>query len=477
MSRINTNVSSLVAQKTLRKTGTELHTALSRLSTGLRINSGKDDPAGMIASENLRRDIISARGAIANSERAGQMIATADSALGQVSNLLNDIRGLVVEASNRGVISSEQVAANQLQVDSSLEAIDRIAQTTTFQGRPLLNGALDFQYTPAGVNGTGLDTVSEMRIYKATLGDSGSVDIEAIINSPATQALLSVGPNGFNNGALNDSVVFKVSGRDGSEVLTFQAGASVDDIVAAVNLVSDVTGVAASNNNGTLEFSTSDYGTKSFVDLEVITEGSLGTFDDNTSARRVSGTDVDATVNGLQARGDGNKLYVNSSNLNLEILVEANSTAALEFQINGGGAIFQLGPSVLSNQQIRIGIQSLHTGQLGGRTGRLYELRSGNPRELSADITNAAKIVDEVVYNVAQLRGRLGALQRATIDANVESLSELLTNLNEAESSIRDADFAAETASLTRAQVLTQSGTAVLAIANQSPQNVLALLQ
>jgi len=85
--------------------------------------------------------------------------------------------------------------------------------------------------------------------------------------------------------------------------------------------------------------------------------------------------------------------------------------------------------------------------------------------------------VDEVIQTVSQLRGRLGALQRATIDANVESLNELLNNLTEAESSIRDADFAAETAALTRAQVLTQSGTAVLGIANQAPQNVLALLQ
>lgn len=477
MTRINTNVSSLIAQQTLRKTGTQLHTALSRLSTGMRINSGKDDPAGLIASENLRRDIISAKGAISNSERAGQMIATADSALGQVSNLLNDIRGLVVEASNRGVISDEQVAANQLQIDSSLEAVDRIAQTTTFQGRSLLNGVLDFQYTPAGTNGAGLDTVVDLRIHKATLGASGTIDIEAIINNPATQALLTVGPNGFNNGALNDSVVFKIGGRDGSEVFTFQSGASVNDIVAAVNLVTDVTGVTATNNNGTLELNTSDYGTRSFVDLEVITEGTAGTFKANTSARRATGTDVDATVNGVEARGDGNSLYVNSSNLNLEITIDAGSVSPVEFQIDGGGAIFQLGPSVVSNQQIRIGIQSLNTGQLGGRTGRLYELRSGNPRELSQDITGAAKIVDEVIYEVAQLRGRLGALQRATIDANVESLSELLTNLTEAESSIRDADFAAETAALTRAQVLTQSGTAVLGIANQSPQNVLALLQ
>ena len=153
MTRINTNVSSLVAQNTLVRSNAALEQALTRLSTGLRINTGKDDPAGLIASENLRSDITSIRKAISNTERADQVIATADSALGQVSSLLNDIRGLVVEAANLGVLSDEQIAANQLQVDSSLEAIDRISQVTTFQGRKLLDGSLDFQitYTAGGV--------------------------------------------------------------------------------------------------------------------------------------------------------------------------------------------------------------------------------------------------------------------------------------------------------------------------------------
>ena len=100
MTRINTNVSSLVAQNTLGRSHAALNQALTRLSTGLRINTGKDDPAGLIASENLRSDITSIKRAISNTDRANQVIATADSALGQVSSLLNDIRGLVTEAAN-----------------------------------------------------------------------------------------------------------------------------------------------------------------------------------------------------------------------------------------------------------------------------------------------------------------------------------------------------------------------------------------
>jgi flagellin len=150
MTRINTNVSSLVAQKTLARSNSDLQTALNRLSTGLRINTGKDDPAGLIASEVLGSDIVSVQKAVTNSERANQIIATADSALGQVSSLLNDIRGLVSEAANTGALSDQQIAANQLQIDSSLQAIDRIAQTTSFQGRRLLDGSLDFLTTSSG---------------------------------------------------------------------------------------------------------------------------------------------------------------------------------------------------------------------------------------------------------------------------------------------------------------------------------------
>src|SRR6188474_736231 len=188
MSRINTNVSSLIAQKTLGRTNVQLQESLNRLSTGLRINTGKDDPAGLIASENLRSDITSIRKAITNTDRANQVIATADSALGQVSGLLNDIRGLVTEAANSGGVSAEQIAANQSQIDSSLEALNRIAQTTTFQGRRLLDGSLDF-ITTAGSN---FGNLSDLKIDQANLGATGSVDVAIIVSTAATKGQVNV---------------------------------------------------------------------------------------------------------------------------------------------------------------------------------------------------------------------------------------------------------------------------------------------
>jgi flagellin len=163
--------------------------------------------------------------------------------------------------------------------------------------------------------------------------------------------------------------------------------------------------------------------------------------------------------------------------LSLTATIAEDVEETISFTISGGGALFQLGPDVVSTQQARLGIESINAAQLRGATGRLYELGSGRDAALATSPSRAAQIVDEVITKVTSLRGRLGAFQKTTLDPNAASLTETLQTLTETESSIRDADFAAETAALTRAQILVQSGTSVLAIANSNPQNVLALLR
>ena len=563
MSRINTNISSLVAQTSLGRSNVQLQSALTRLSTGLRINSGKDDPAGLIASENLRRDITAADKAISNSERANQLIATADSALSQISSLLNDIRGLVTEAANSGVLSTEQIAANQLQVDSSLDAIDRISSVTTFQGRKILDGSLDF--TTSGTNAS----ITDLQINSANLGSTGSVAVSVDITAAATQATLDVSAlasrgsftlggqtftltaatagETFNNvrvditasaGATNvtyaagvltldldvanaaitaaainaafaaegtftstnsgagtidgtttaaqtgittaytiQDLTFQLAGNQGAQVFTFDAGATFTQISNAVNLVTDATGVSAAVASGVLTFTSSDYGTDAKLRAEVISEAALGTFGANLSGTFDAGTDIAATINGFTASGNANTISLNNSALNLDVTVTDGSTTDLSFTITGGGALFQVGPNVNTGGQVRIGIGSVNTGKLGGSNGRLYELKSGGDNDLNSDPSGAATIVDQAITKVTSLRGRFGSFQRATLETNIASLKDTITNLSDAESSIRDADFAKESAALTRAQILVQSGTAVLQIANQNPQQVLALLR
>ncbi|MFT5522418.1 MAG: flagellin [Pirellulaceae bacterium] len=473
MSRINTNVSSLIAQKNLGRTNEGLQRALTRLSTGLRINDGKDDPAGLIASENLRSDIEGIRRAITNSERANQLIATADSGLGQVSNLLLDIRGLITEAANEGVLSDEQIAANQLQVDVSLTAINRIAQTTTFQGKKLLDGGLDF------IIDSNPPTIQNVSIYQATLDDANQLDLDITINAGATQALLTVAAAGFPNAGstLANDLVVQIGGVTGTEAFTFQAGASLEQVIDAINLVSDATGTTAANNAGVLELASVEYGTDAFVDVRVIEETGGTDFGAELSNFRGTGTDIDAIINGVTASGDGNRLSVNTSTLSLDITVSDGDSTNLAFTIDGGGALFQIGPDVVSNQQARLGIGSINTALLGSEAGRLFELLSGGNYDLTNDATTASRIINDTITKIASLRGRLGAFQRTTLQTNIVTLNDTLTSLVEAESTIRDANFAVETANLTRAQILVQSGTQVLSIANQNPQNVLALLQ
>jgi len=138
MARINTNVASLTAQRGLAKSQQTLADTLQRLSSGLRINRGGDDPAGLIASEGLRSEIAGITQAIDNSQRATNVISTTEGALNEVASLLLNIKSLVVQAANSGALSPDEVSANQLQVDSAVESITRISNTTTFAGLHLL---------------------------------------------------------------------------------------------------------------------------------------------------------------------------------------------------------------------------------------------------------------------------------------------------------------------------------------------------
>jgi flagellin len=240
--------------------------------------------------------------------------------------------------------------------------------------------------------------------------------------------------------------------------------------------------VSATISGTTLQLKSSAYGSAAFVDLSIISEGTgtvpSGTFTTAVgSGSRDTGTDVTAKINGIDANGAGNRLSINTATLDLTLDVTPGFIGNTAFTITGGGALFQLGPDVVSNQQARLGIGSVNTARLGGASGFLYQLASGGPAELTTGTNLAADIVNEAIDQVTTLRGRLGAFQRTLLETNKNALNDTLVNLTDAESQIRDADFAAETAALTRAQILVQSGTTVLQIANQNPQNVLALLR
>src|SRR5438874_9046863 len=200
MSRINTNVSSLIAQRVLRKNNDSLNTSLERLSTGLKINTGADNPAGLIASENLRSEKAGITQAIDNAGRASNIVGTAEGGLGEVSGLLTQLQSLVGQAANSGGLSNEEVQANQLQVDSILQTINRISQSTAFQGKKLLNG--NFAYTTSGVTSTQFDNV---HINAARIPDGGFVNVVVQVTGSAQTGAVT-----YTGGALSDNVTVEV---------------------------------------------------------------------------------------------------------------------------------------------------------------------------------------------------------------------------------------------------------------------------
>src|SRR5690349_21454507 len=185
MARINTNVASMTAQRGLATSHRQLNDTLQRLSTGLRINRGADDPAGLIASEGLRSEISGINQAIDNSSRASNVISTAEGALGEVANLLLNIKSLIVQAANSGALSPAEVQANQLQVDSAVESITRISNTTTFAGLHLLNGGLD--YITSGVD---TNAIKALHISQANFGTNSTIPVQINVITSAKTAEL-----------------------------------------------------------------------------------------------------------------------------------------------------------------------------------------------------------------------------------------------------------------------------------------------
>ncbi|MDD4891239.1 MAG: flagellin hook IN motif-containing protein, partial [Phycisphaerae bacterium] len=245
MSRINTNVQSLVAQNVLGKQQKSLATSLERLSTGLRINSAKDDPAGLIASENLRTEKAGTAQAITNATRASSMIGTADGSLNEVSSLLVELQTLVTQTASDGGLSDAEINANQQQVDSILSSINRISAGTQFGGKKLLDGTLD--YTTSGV--TSAD-IKSARVNSAKLGSTAKT-VQVEVTTGATTGAITYASAA---GGLTSPTTLQVTGNKGTEVLALASGATIADIQAAVNGVSDSTGVSATTVSSTLTF-------------------------------------------------------------------------------------------------------------------------------------------------------------------------------------------------------------------------------
>jgi flagellin len=493
MSRINSNIPALSAVTKLTDNQNDLSLRLERLSSGLRINRGADDPAGLIASESLRSEIRGINAAIDNSTRATNVISTADAALGEVSKLLLDVKGLVNASANSGALSDEEIQANQLQIDSLLESINRIANSTQFNTKKLLNGELGYT-----VSAQVQADLPRLQIFGARVPSGSSLPVTVQVTQSAQTAQLTIGAGGAGSGlsasgfssqlSANNSISIEVRGRIGTETFTFTGGTTVSSIASTVASFRNLTGVSASVSNTAggsatgLVFNSTGYGSDEFVSVRELT----GTFAVNPGDQGDTedrGRDAGVLINGQAASVKGLTARVRSSGLDLvtDLSTTFGTTiGATTFGVTGGGANFQIGSTVSSDGLASIGIPTITSSNLGSSVdGFLNSIGSGGTYSIVNPDNNAraAAIVSAAITQVSVLSGRLGGFQANQIEPNINSQRVALENVTASESAIRDTDYATEVSNMTRAQILVQATTQILGVANQIPQNVLALLR
>ncbi len=481
MSYINTNISSMIAVNALNNNQSALQTSLQRLSTGYSINSGKDNPSGLIASQSLQAEAAGTKMAISNAQQANNVIGTAEGALSEVSSLLISLQGLVNSSANGGAMSSSQLSANQLQVDSILSTINRISNTTNFQGQQLLNGSLG--YTTSGVK---TSAISQVQINSAQIPQGGSTNVVVqVLQSALTgQVIGSAGTAG-----LASATTMTVTGNLGSQQVSFAAGAKASAIIAAVNQYTSSTGVKAVTSGVYVKFDTSSYGSNQFVTV-TSSSANFATYKGvgiTITGSTDYGRNATANVNGEKVVSKGLNLHVVAGNLDANLTLTAafaqQTAASKNFQVTGGGATFSLGDQVNAAGLASIGIASTVTSNLGtltdsaGAVVSLSALGSGQSAALNnGGAALAQQILNNSINQVSTLRGRLGAFQANVLSSIQNSLNVTLENVSSSNATISNTNFASETANLTQAQVLVQAATGVLAQANAAPQNVLKLI-
>ena len=479
-SSINTNIPSLVASRILDRHDRALSTTLERLATGYRINRGADDPAGLIASELMRSESRAITAAIDNVDAADKIVSVAEGALNEVSSLLVELEGLLDRSANTAALGADEIAANQLQINSILDSIDRISNTTSVKGRNLLDGSL-------GYNTTGVDSgaIATYNINGALVPAGGTRTVSVNVTGSAQTAILRHSPGAA---ALAANATIRFAGEYGAETISLLNGTALTDVATAINQSTELTGVSATvtgaGASSRLVFASTNYGDAKFVTVETIS-GTFATTDvTDTAATRDTGQDATVTINGSTATTDGLEASVRTSTLSVDMMLHEdlatkNGLSATSFTITGGGANFSLSPTIGMAGAASLGIDGVDTSTLGNSSvGLLTTLRSGQANDLNSEnFATAQRILRQAQADVSNLRGQLGSFQKNTLATTRNSLEVAYENLMAAESAIRDTDFAHETSRLTRTQILVNATATTLQLANAAPQNVLLLLQ
>jgi flagellin len=472
--RVNTNVAAMNALRNVSQSAGEFNKSITRLSTGLRINTAADDPAGLIISENFRAQLSGIDQAVRNSQDAINYAKTAEGALDEVNRLLRDARGLAVAAGNTGTLSSSAIQANQSQLSSIVSSITRIAQTTQFGTKKLLDGSSGVS---ASVTAGTLAGAINLGGQFAGAAVTSNTSVVATLTQAATQA--SVTGVAATLGQAVGAGSFSLNGV----AFTTSSTTTGQQVIDQINAAQGQTGVAASFNGTAIVLNSTSYGSTSRIDLAdangIVRAGGAG----STSA---TGANALATVQ----VGTATALFTSSQNGNdgltlsdadgntIKLTSAGNVTASVQNQTLGqvivGNSSFQIGAN--AGQSTNLSLGNFAASQLGG--GVVSGLNLSNLDITTATgASNALKVIDAAVDQVSKSRGQIGSFQRNVLESNIRSLGTARENLAATESTIRDTDVAAEMTNFTKLQILQQAGMSVLSQANSAPQAVLNLLR
>ena len=485
MLSINTNVSSIQAQNSLRINSLQQTTSMERLSSGVRINTAKDDAAGLAIATRMTANIRGVDAAVRNANDGISLTQTAEGALSQIGDSLQRIRELAVQSSNSGNNASDRAAMNN-EASQLIAEIDRVASNSSFNSINLLDGTYTSQALQVGV------------------GNSAS-DRMVISIASAKSSALGVGANSSYASSVAGTLVVTAGALTSGElsINAYQVGASVSDGVsfanadasgiakaAAINAVSGQTGVIASVG------STSTVGTaatafSATVANDVIINGvDIGVMGAATAAgdrgtqtaaavnSKTSQTGVTATVDTAGfvtlAAADGRNITVTltaggfaatglgtaAGTVSTTSKLSLSSSGSAGITLGGTTAIAKTGlavGTVAATATAGAGVSSLNLGTMSGSQSALATL-------------------DRAINTITDSRASMGAYQNR-LTAAVSNLETSSINLKTSRSRIMDTDYAKESTALAKSQIISQAATAMLAQANQSQQGVLALLR
>ncbi|HEX6707076.1 MAG TPA: flagellin [Albitalea sp.] len=484
---INTNISSLTAQRAAGKVQDQLATSMARLSSGLRINSAKDDAAGLAISERFTTQIRGLNQAARNANDGISLAQTAEGALGSVGDNLQRIRELAVQAANATNSASDR-AALQSEAAQLVSEVQRVGTQTAFNGIKLLDGSFSAQTFQVGANAG--ETIQVAGIVDARTSSLGSHSLTAdgSVTGNVVTAASGVVTNGVT--AATAGTAFTVTTPAGStSPITYAANAGADAIAAAVNTAGANVGVSATASNSAVLSGVSAAGTLSFtlngsaVSAVVADQNDLSSV--VSAINGVAGaTGVTATFTNTTAKNSITLTTTDGRNINLQ---DYASTGGATETVSFAGTTLTEGTTVSAVKTGTVALSStkgaISTANASAQVFAAAGVNNSSFSSLAAvDLTTAANasaalsVIDAALSQVNSSRADLGAVQNR-FTSTIASLQTTSENLTASRSRIQDADFASETAALSRAQVLQQAATAMVAQANQLPQQVLQLLK